>query len=77
MATAQSLIVDAFVAQINSNANLNARVIASSPSAGILRVTTRGVDTPKAGYLAAGSSVTGAGTFADKAPTGNPQYAEV
>ena len=77
MATAQQIIVDQFVLLINNNANLNTRVIASSSAAGILRVTTRGADTPKADYLAAGSNVTGAGTFANKAPTGSPKYAEV
>jgi hypothetical protein len=77
MATAQQLIIDQFVTLINANPNINGRVIASSPAAGILRVTTRGAEEPRISYLAAGSNVTGAGTFAAKAVTGSPKYAEL
>jgi hypothetical protein len=77
MATAQQLIVDQFAQLINADPNLNTRVIASTPTAGILRVTARGTEDPRINYLAAGSNVTGAGTFAAKAATGSPKYAEL
>jgi len=77
MATAQQLFVDQFVKEINGDPNLAARVIASSPSTGLLRVTTRTTSDPRASYLAGGSSVTGAGTFASKPVTGSPKYVEL
>ena len=77
MATAQQLFVDQFVTLINNNPNLNARVIASSPHPGILRVTAKGTDSPWITWISAASSVTGTGTFASKAATGSPQYAEL
>ena len=73
MATAQSLFVDQFVTLINGNPNLAARVIASSPHPGILRVTSKAADTPWITWISAASTVTGAGTFAAKAATGSPQ----
>ena len=77
MATAQQLFVDQFVKAINADPNLAARVIASSPSTGLLRVTTRTTSDPRANYLLGGSSVTGAGTFASRPVTGSPKYAEL
>ena len=77
MATAQALIIQGLVDLINNNNNLNAEVIASSPSAGYLRVTAKGTGTPAIAYLAGGSSVTGAGTFATYPATGSPKYAEL
>ena len=77
MATAQSLVVQGLIDLINSNGNINAEVIASSPSAGYIRVTARAAGTPSIGYLAGGSSVTGAGTFVSYPSTGSPKYAEL
>ena len=77
MATAQSLVVQGLIDLINSNGNINAEVIASSPSAGYVRVTARAAGTPSIGYLAGGSSVTGAGTFVSYPSTGSPKYAEL
>jgi hypothetical protein len=77
MATAQQLFVDQFITLINTNPNLNAKVIASSPHPGIMRVTSKGTDTPWITWISAASTVTGTGTFTAKAATGSPQYAEM
>ena len=77
MATAQQLFVDQFVKVINAEPNLAARVIASSPSTGLLRLTTRTTSDPRANYLLGGSSVTGAGAFTSRPVTGSPKYVEL
>lgn len=77
MATAQQTFVDQFVTLINANANMNSDVIASSPSSGLLRVTQKGTADPVVGYLAGGSTVSGAGTFVSHPVTGSPKYAEL
>jgi len=77
MATAQQLFVDQFITLINTNTNMNSDVIASSPSAGLLRITQKGTADPIATYLAGGSSVSGAGTFVSRPVTGSPKYAEL
>ena len=77
MATAQQLFVDQFVKAINAEPNLAARVIASSPSTGLLRVTTRTTSDPRANFLLGGSTVTGAGTFTSRPVTGSPKYVEL
>ena len=77
MATAQQLFVDQFVKEINADPNLAARVIASSPSTGLLRVTTRTTSDPRANYLTGGSTITGAGTFTSRPVTGSPKYVEL
>ena len=78
MATSQQLFVDQFVNSINSNPNLNTRIIASSPSAGILRVTTRNADTPQIVFSLGGSTIVNkTGTFVSRAATGSPKYAEL
>jgi len=77
MATAQQLFVDQFVLLINTNPNLNTHVIASSPSAGVLRVTDLADGTPRAIYLAGGSTDTGDGTFVSRPATGSPKYADL
>ena len=78
MATSQQLFVDQFVNSINSNPNLNTRIIASSPSAGLLRVTTRNADTPQIVFSLGGSTIVNkTGTFVSRAATGSPKYAEL
>ena len=78
MATSQQIFVDQFVNSINSNPNLNTRIIASSPSAGLLRVTTRNADTPQIVFSLGGSTIVNkTGTFVSKAATGSPKYAEL
>ncbi len=78
MPTAQQIFVDQFVTLINSNNNLNTRIIASSPSAGLLRVTTRNADTPQIVFSLGGSTIVNkTGTFVSKAATGSPKYAEL
>lgn len=77
MSTAQQIFVDQFVTLINTNANMNSNVIASSPSAGLLRITQKGTADPVVTYLVGGSNVSGAGTFASRPATGSPKYAEL
>ena len=78
MPTAQQIFVDQFVALCNANPNLNTRIIASSPSAGLLRVTTRNADTPQVVFSLGGSTIVNkTGTFATRAATGSPKYAEL
>jgi hypothetical protein len=78
MPTAQQIFVDQFATLLNANPNLNTRIIASSPSAGLLRVTTRNADTPQVLFSLGGSTIVNkTGTFVSRAATGSPKYAEL
>ena len=77
MATGQQAAVDFFVGAVNNNPNLQNEVVASSPSPGVLRITTRTVNEPRCIFQAGTSSVSGVGTFSQRPVTGNLRYADL
>jgi len=77
MATAQQLIIDELISQINNDPNINTVLFANNPLPGIIRISSLSNASPNVSLMGATSHVTGPGYPTVYPVAGAPPYVDV